>query len=199
VGKLYDKRDMAFDLDCIDRMEQANSQQILAGTFPAMKAKEALELFAAERQHCKMLYLRSKQLVADLRNALRMFRNCPRCFEDAAGKQKACSAHFHILRAAKRAVHYAVEDNLARRNASGQQRSDEEIHDGSLNEWETWYYKDRRTGCWPGSNADMVAYNQEHFDTLDYRGWLRMMLFNEEIPLEDYVKEQKRLRGEEGL
>lgn len=194
MGKLYDKRDLEFDLDTIERMQQETSRQILAGTFPAMKARQLDELFEKERQRSKMQLLRTSQLVADLRSALGVFHACPHCATSSDGKQRACKAHAAFLTRAKRAIHWAAQDNLARRDAAGVSRGDDEAaaaHNGELNEWEAWYYSDRREGVWPGD----TNYNLAQYGSLDYRGWLAMLLEEEEISYEDYTKEMQRLKG----
>lgn len=204
MGKLYDKRDLEFDLGVIDKLEQQTSAEILAGTFPALKASEVSRIFDEERQHCKMKRLRSTQLVADLRGALAIWRACPHCTTDAAGRQRGCKAHNLILRRAKSAIHWAAEDNLQRRINSGQQREDDAPHDGACNKWESWYFKDRREGIWPGTLAH--TYNgpeldklREQYGSLDYRGWLRFVYENEEMTHPEYASELRRLRGEDGI
>lgn len=196
MGKLYDKQDMEFDVAQIDKLEQENSAQIANGTFPALKARLAADLFEKSRMRCKMTMLRSFQLLADLRGALALFKKCPHCVE-ASGKQKPCNAHRDIVQGAKKAVFWAGEENLARRATLGISLADDEPTPGAdepanpLNEWETWYYSDRRNGVWPGDAAYAVA----QYGSADYRGWLQMLLEEEEIPLEAFHTEQERLRG----
>jgi hypothetical protein len=192
MGKLYDKRDCEFDLAQIDKLEQEVSSQVLAGTFDALKVPLTVALFEKERVRCRMEVLRSGSLVRDLRGALALFRACPHCTTNALGKQRPCGAHAAIVGKAKRAIHYAVEDNQAKRAANGTTRDADETHDGALNEWETWYYADRRNGVWPGD----VAYVREQYGSADYRGWLTMLLQEEEIPYAVYHSELVRLRGE---
>lgn len=201
MGKLYDRRDMEFDLGVIDRLEQETSQQILAGTLSALKSKLIIDLFDKERQKCKMQLLRTSQLVADLRSALALFRACPHCVTNAAGKQRPCDAHKAILGRAKRAVKFAADENLARRAANGQMRpGDEVFHDGAPNRWEAWYWADRKVGVWPGTHAWTGTQSdldkmREQYDSLDYRGWLKMLLQEEEISYPEYCLEMERLRG----
>lgn len=191
MGKLYDKQDMEYDLACIDKLEQGISQQIIAGTFPALRAKQATDECEKERQRCKMKLLRSGQLVADLRGAMALFRACPHCYE-AGGKQHPCDAHKLLVNKAKRAIKFAVDDNEARRGAMGQTRNDE--HNSECNEWETWYWADKRNHVWPGNTPEELAYNKEQFDRLDYRGWLNMLYFNEEMSYDEFRGELARLR-----
>lgn len=202
MGKLYDRGDLRYDLDEIDKLEQGISQQILAGTFPAQKSTQAIELCDKERTRCKMRLLRSGALMRDLRAALKLFNACPHCFTDeATGKQHACGAHKESLSKAKQAIHFAIEENTARRLAAGRTRPDEDGEvEGNLNEYETWYFSDRREGIWPGSPAfpldqETVRKYKEQYGSLDYRGWLQMLLQEEEIPYPCYVAELERLRG----
>jgi hypothetical protein len=197
VGKLYDRRDLEFDLHAIDDLEAGISRQVLAGTFPACKVPETVRLFEKERQRCKMQLLRTGQLISDLTHAMRLFRMCPHCATTTGGKQLPCSTHKLIVHKAKQAVHFAAEDNLARRMAAGQMRSedDDSTHDGSSNQWETLYWADRRNKVWPGQSRDELEYNREQFGSLDYRGWLEMMRWSaEEISETEYSTELARLR-----
>jgi hypothetical protein len=195
MGKLYDRRDLEFDLHAIDDLEAGISRQVLAGTFPACRVPETVRLFEKERQRCKMQLLRTGQLISDLTHAMRLFRMCPHCATTTGGKQMPCSAHKLIVHKAKQAVHFAAEDNLARRMAAGQVRGDDG-HDGACNTWEAQYWNDRRNKAWPGQSPEELAYNKETFGSLDYRGWLQMMRYSaEEISDADYASEQKRLRG----
>ena len=74
----------------------------------------------------------------------------------------------------------------------------QEVSDGSssrsgglLNEWESWYMRDRAGGIWPQS----AAY---HDCTPDYKGWLEFMHFqNEEMSQEQYLTELQRIRETE--
>jgi hypothetical protein len=183
-------------------MEQQVSAQIAVGTFNPLNSKQAVELLDKERQVCKMRLLRSSQLIGDLRYALGRFRACPHC-QMVGGKQRPCGAHKLQLLKAKRAIHWAAEDNLARRAAAGTMRPDDEgeLHDGAPNEWEAWYFADRRLGIWPGTKDSTftqseLARMKEQYGSLDYRGWLQMLLEEEEITLPAYTTELSRLRGE---
>lgn len=194
MGKLYDRRDLEHDLEDIDRCEQENSQQIAAGTFPGFKAGAANRIFDEERQRAKMRLLRTSQLVSDLRFALALWRGCPKCYTDAQGKQRGCKAHAFILRRAKNAIHWATQDNLAKRISSGRERPDEQAHDGSCNKWEQWYFRDKREGAWPVGGDS--AWTKEQYGALDYRGWLQMLFEEEEITYPELAAEKARLRGE---
>jgi hypothetical protein len=198
VGNLYDKRDLEHDLGEIDKLEQTVSRNIVDGTFDAMHAAQADSLFEAERRRCKIRKLRSDQLISDLRVALALYRACPHCHDAPNGRQRPCGAHKAIVNGAKKAIHWATQDNLGRRAAAGTSRPDEDgdASSGECNQWETWYYADRRAGIWPGETSAAIEYNKEHYDTLDYRGWLRMLLHEEEISLDEYQGEMARLRGE---
>jgi len=129
--------------------------------------------------------------MADLRGAMSLFRACPHCFEED-GRRRACDAHKAIVNAAMLAVKWAGEDNMATRLAQGRVWGDEEprtAEDRHLNEWERWYYRDKKEGIWPGD----ATWAKREFGDLGYRGWLQFIFEEEEISYADYVGEKERL------
>lgn len=180
MGKLYDQRDLEFDLDMLDKMEQGLSADIVAGTISGFAVRGLVSQFDKERRVCRMKLLNSGALMRDLRHAERLANACP------------CPHHkrqFGLL--CKRAKAMA-EENEARRATLGIVRTDDAAtHDGACNQWETWYFSDKREGVWPGD----AAYALREYGNLGYRGWLQMLLENEEIPQADYAAELRRLGG----
>jgi hypothetical protein len=122
-----------------------------------------------------------------------------------AGKQGLkdvpCIAHAEGLTKAKSAVFWAGEHNISERNTRGQHRAEgvvtakealeglpESSGDNPLNKWESLYQRDKSNGAW--LVADARLYDTTH----DYKGWLEMLLQNEEITEADYLEELRRMR-----
>jgi len=214
MGKLYDRVDLEWELNCIDTLEQETNSAIANGTLDAMamaqinistewrlgrygRERQQRTIFDAERQRAKMRLLRTGQLISDFGWAKRLTGACGSCLKDAKGKVKACAVHRPIWRKATQAIKYAAEENEARRIALKQpERHGEENHESNCNQWETAYFADRRIGAWPGQSREELAYNKENFESLDYRGWLNMMRYSaEEISEADFRSELRRLGG----
>jgi len=211
MGKLYDKRDLAFDLGRIDTLEQQLHKKIANGVLSAFVLSTPLESFDSngklvvvtvrdsfdkERQSCRMRLLQSGQLIRDLRYALGCFNRCPRCHMNEKGQRKWCESHYK-MRFILRRIHDAVEENKALRALQGRSDDEEELHSTELSKWESWYWSDRREGIWPGSKAYSGTQSdleklKEDWGSLDYSGWLRMLLANEEIPQAEFNSEQAR-------
>lgn len=203
MGKLYDRIDRDFDVERINRMEQQLSADIANGvvsgmvlnevTYVGRRSMQIRDSFDALRKSFDMQLLASGNLMRDLRYALRTFDRCTRCHLDKNGKRKWCEAHFKMRYILKN-VHDAAEENLARRATLGIVHDDADAPAEELNELETWYYSDRREGVWPGKTPEVLAYNKEQYGSLDYRGWLTMLLQEEEITFAAYENELARLR-----
>lgn len=193
LGKLYDQVDKNWDIKLLDAMELDISRYIAAGTLSAFEAKGLQDDIDKQRKRCQMLLLRTGQLISDMAYAKRVCKACPHCLETTKG-MKACVAHRPIWRKATLAIKYAAEENLGRRAASGQPPRVETTHSGELNKWEEWYFRDKRDKVWPGRTPELLAKNKEMFERLDYRGWLNMMRYEEEIPESEFQAELVRLR-----
>lgn len=74
---LYNKRDLEFDLDCLDRLEQETNAKMLTSPGLAMNAKLLGQLFDKERRRCRMRLLNSGSLIGDLRAAEKEFDRVP--------------------------------------------------------------------------------------------------------------------------
>lgn len=213
MGRLYDRTDLEWELDHIERLEQETNAKIARGELSGMaiselnhssewrlgrygREKACRTIFDQERQRARMRLLRTGQLISDFSHAKRVTRACGACHTDATGRVKACPLHKRIWRQATLAIKFAAEENELRRISLGQPtRPDDAPHDGACNHWEAWYFSDRRDGIWPGQTAQELAYNKEAFESLDYRGWLNMMRYSaEEISEEDFRQELKRLQ-----
>jgi hypothetical protein len=197
MGKLYNRRDLEFCLNYIDHLEQQLSTEVVLGNFPAVQIPATVRMFEKERQRQRMQLLQTGRLVSDLSHALRVWRACGACYTDANGRQKGCERHKEMLNKAKSAVYWAGERNIARRLAMHQpEEPDLDTHDGECNAFERKYFEDRRNGSWPGQTRGELAYNKEHFGSLDYRGWLNMMRWSaEEISEAEFSSELARLKG----
>ncbi|SRR6266404_5193762 len=226
MGRLYDKRDLAFNLDYWDRQEQLLHMDIANGLVggdvldriivesrahqpePCHKgcgcrSYRVREGFDLERKRERMKLLRTGSLLRELDMQRQLFKNCPNCYQTAVkGKTRdmPCDKHRDALKMAKSAVFWAGERNLAERSARGQVRADgvvtasealeglEPTTSGALNEWESWYMRDRSAGIWP---KDASYYDASP----DYRGWLEVMRFqHEEMSEEQYLAELQRIR-----
>lgn len=196
MGKLYDRKDMEFELQLLDQTEQELSGKILRGEFDPLRSKQATELIDKQRSRCRMNLLRSGQLMRDLRYALSVFNRCPSCFTDAEKKRRPCPQHKVLVKKASSAVYWAGLDNAPLRAAQGRPEDGEDFaHDGACNEWEQWYFRDLREKVWPGQTQDERDYNKNEYGSIDYRGWLAMLLENEELSYAAYQSELARLRA----
>lgn len=164
--------------------------------------KEAFEL---ERKRERFKLLRSGQLLHNLDVWEKLFKACSKCYVGwSRGKTKnmPCPEHEEGYRKAKSDVYWAGENNIAERNLRGQHRVEtpapsQEVLEGlpastgtnELNKWETWYQRDKAEGNWP---ADAKTYDVDP----DYKGWLNMLLQNEEMTEHEYLTELGRLRDE---
>jgi hypothetical protein len=169
------------------------------------KVGPAVGQFETLRRRSRMKLLKTGQLMADLRYAMSLFKACPKCVL-VEGQHRACEAHRKIVRTAMLAVKYAGEDNMATRLAQGRVWGEEDPTErhSSLNEWEQWYLKDKREGVWPGTHAytgsaTNLDWLKREYGSLDYRGWLAMMLEEEEIPLREYECEKARLNAQDSV
>jgi len=214
MGKLYDRRDLEWELDYIERLEREYHIAVANGEIPAMslgeinistkwgvgrygREKQPVTVFDKERQRAKMRLLRTGQLISDFSHAKRVTRACGGCHVGADGKVKACDVHKTMWRQATLNLKFAAEENEARRVALGQPaRNDDAPHESECNAWERWYFSDKRDGVWPGRTPEQLAYNKEQFERLDYRGWLNMMRYDaEEMSEEEFRSELRRLGG----
>lgn len=217
MGKLYNPRDLEFDLARIDRLE-ADAQRTLdplklaqldgrCRTIENRDGKRSYRysgsVFDTVRQSCKMQLLRTRQVIRDLAYARSVIQACGRCFTDADGNTRYCGPHRKYI-ALFRMVKMMGEENVAKRLSEGRPAEDgTEERDGSLNKWEEWYFRDRLEGVWPGHmppvkewTPDELGALKEQYGSLDYRGWLTMVLQEEEITAVEYSNELARLRGE---
>ena len=230
MGRLYDKLDLSWNLDWWNRQEQQMHADIANGVIEASfldhwiterrnhsgpcergcgcKAYKVRDGFELERKRERMKLLRTGSLLRELDTQRKLFRACSNCYVGVGtrGKSKGksvdrpCEVHGPGLKAAKSAVYWAGEHNIAERNARGQRRAEgvvtaQEALEGiprnsnELNKWEAWHLEDVKAGIWPQSASD--------YDTTpDYKGWLEMLLQNEEIDEPEYLAELKRLREE---
>lgn len=151
MGRLYDKKDLSFNLAYWDRREQQMHADIANGVLEpsfldeiitetrdhkdpchrgcGCKSYRVREGFDLERKRERMKLLRTGQLLSDLKCAQNNFDSCPHCHLEAdhkRGKSKIveCDIHSPALKKAKSAVYWAGERNLAERNARGQIRED---------------------------------------------------------------------------
>jgi hypothetical protein len=216
MSKLFDKKDHAWELAQIDRAEQEAASQLTGFELARMedvgrsalyrlsrsKLGPAVGAFEKLRSRSRMKLLKTVQLMNDLRQAMALFKACPHCKEDAKGLH-ACEAHRKIVRGSMLAVKYAGEDNMPTRLAQGRVWGDEEpvpAHERQLNEWEAWYYRDKRDGIWPGTMAytgsvDDVAKLRQEYGSVDYKGWLQFIFEEEEISYGDFIAEKERLNA----
>jgi hypothetical protein len=208
MGKLYDRRDMEFELREIDKLEVRAGQTLapidfakLDGTMKRHEDRSGKRtfrysgsIFEKARRSARMQLLRSGSLMRDLRYAMGLFKSCAHCFTDAQQRRRPCDKHRAIVQKASSAVYWAGQDNLELRAAQGRTDEAEEVHDGGCNELEQWYYQDKRDKVWPGVTPEALAYNKERYDSLGYVGWLNMLLDEEEISLSQHQAELVRLR-----
>lgn len=216
MSKLFDKIDHAWELDQINRAEQ-EAQSLLTGfelarlenvgrsdLFRIQRSKvgPAVGQFEKLRRASRMKLLKTGQLMQDARWANSQIKACSHCHLDADGRHRLCNQHKDFGIVFKR-LKWAGEDNMATRLAQpGRVWGDEDPleHQGGLNEWESWYNRDKKEGVWPGTHAytgsqQDVENLRREYGSLDYRGWLQFLLEEEEIPYSEYLKEKERLNA----
>lgn len=216
MGKLYDRKDLEYELNLVDRAEQEAQRKLTPFMLAKLDGKGITETRTIQhgkdtglihtvnvswdslRKSCRMKLLKTGQLMSDWNYCLGQFNGCPRCHYDAQGKRKACPQHAGMLRIAGMRLKEAADANEQLRREQGRTwGDDEDTHDGSCNNLEQWYFKDRREEVWPGKTTDARQYNLEQFGSLDYKGWLQMMRYDaEEITEQQYRMELARLQGE---
>lgn len=170
--------------------------------------------YECKREYYKLL--KTGQLLGNLRAWEGIFKACSKCYVRVRkGKtfDEPCDEHSVGYRTAKSAVYWAGERNLAERNERGQVRAEgvvtaQEALEGveptiadrnepqnPPNKWEVQYATDKAEGMWPGpANERARIYEVEP----NYKGWLRMLLEEEEMTETEYLQELQRLR-EQGL
>ena len=151
MGRLYDRKDLAFNLQYWNRMEMEFHAAIANGDIAASELNNVIsdpmacdcaspcgrkhfkhtlqrDWFGLQRKREQMKLLRTGSLLRDLERARRDFDACPKCYQGVGkgGKTKdvACDEHKEPLNKAKSAVYWAGERNIAERNSRGQKRAD---------------------------------------------------------------------------
>jgi hypothetical protein len=206
LTKLFDQKDLEWELAQIDLFEQQTSATLTgfevarldgvgqSDRYRLMRSKTGVDLgeLAKLRRRSRMKLLKSGQLMADARYANAVIRACARCVEGE--KRRYCEAHRSFGIVFKR-LKWAGEDNMPTRLAQGRVWGDEEpktAEERSLNEWEQMYYRDRREGSWPWVSA---TWSKREYGDLGYRGWLEFIHEEGEMPYPEYVAEKARLQG----
>lgn len=207
MGKLFDRTDHLWEMDQINFAEQ-DANATLTGfqlarlddigrsdrfRLERSKTGGGVGAFEKLRRQSRMKLLKTGQLMSDLRVAMAIFRACAHCTEQA-GRRRPCGQHKARINGCLLAVKYAGEDNMPTRLAQGRVWGDDEpipIEEKALNEWEQWYYRDRKEGIWPGD----AAWAKREFGSLGYRGWLQMLFEESEIGYADFVAEKARINA----
>lgn len=171
--------------------------------------------FDLERKRERMKLLRTGTLLRELDRWRRMFQSCEHCYQTKMknGKTRdvACDAHNEGLSTAKSAVFWAGQHNVDERNSRGQRRAQDRTPEGlptaqealeglegppieekQLTDLEKQYYQDRSNGSWTPQIASS-PYDVEY----SYKGWLHMLLQNEELTQEQYVTELGRIKAQQ--
>ena len=225
MGKLYDKRDLGWNLAFWDREEQklaadiANkllSASVLDAviTYPATRFRPARHLkvrdsFDYERKRERFKLLMTGRLLAELADAQREFKACKHCYTTITGKQRACDEHKDALTAAKSNVWWAGQRNLMERLQRGQARPDDTEGTKQAPEVEALPDVDEprnplnKWERWYSDDkkngvwkdADRDYYIKQ-YGSCDYFGWLQMMREEEEISEADFLVERQRVRDE---
>jgi hypothetical protein len=239
MGRLYDRRDLEWNLNYWNRLESRLNADIANGLMPASTLNAIItyrgsstpqpgwprgkpdrhvalkDSFELERKRERMKLLRTGQLLRDLDYWRKAFLACKDCYstKTAEGKNKdvACDEHNEGLSGAKSAVYWAGEHNEEERAARGQIRpkevstvltTEDEAFlkslgispsaegENPLNKWESWYQRDKAAQSWP---RDASQYDV----TPDYKGWLNMLLQNEEMTEREYLAELQRLKDDQ--
>jgi hypothetical protein len=158
--------------------------------------------------------LRTGQLLGALRAWEAIFKACPKCYQETGvggkTKDRPCTEHEAGYKKARSDVWWAGERNQEERAARGQVRTDENpdakstetlervealrgsktLETNPLNKWEAQYQRDKASDSWTAQDARL--YEVE----CNYKGWLRMLLENEEMTEKEYLQELDRLRNE---
>lgn len=150
MGRLYDKRDLAFNMDYWDRREQQLHADIANGLISAgfldqvitesrehagepchkgcgCRSYRVREGFDLERKRERMKLLRTGSLLGDLSFAQSNFDKCPSCHMERRGTKtlaRECPLHSPALKRAKSSIYWAGERNLEERNLRGQIRAE---------------------------------------------------------------------------
>jgi hypothetical protein len=168
------------------------------------------DCFAYEIQKERFKLLRTGMLLSNLKAWAAIFKACPNCHQEVSKKAKSglkdvpCSAHEEGYLKAKSDVWWAGEHNVEERLARGQIRAQgivtaQEAVEGlvastftenPLNKWESAYQRDKAQQAWTADDARIYEVEP------NYKGWLRMMLENEEMSEGEYLDELGRLRNE---
>jgi hypothetical protein len=246
MGKLYDRRDLAWNTLYWQQQEQQWHRAIANGHLPASVLDEVITYETALRiktenvfqvddkrpsrhmrrkdtwpyeiQKERFKLLRTGQLLSNLKAWEAIFKACPKCYQETArvgGKttDRPCADHEEGYKKAKSDVWWAGERNIEERAARGQVRTDDSpesqgqagletlqrvddpfgrtsITTNPLNKWEARFQRDKAQDLW--TERDARRYEVQP----DYRGWLRMLLEEEELTEKEYLDEVQRLRNE---
>jgi hypothetical protein len=170
------------------------------------------EFFRYEAQKERFKLLKTGRLLSNLRAWEAIFKACPKCYQETARVgdktiDRPCADHEEGYKKAKSDVWWAGEHNEAERVARGQIRTDTDttpegheqlavegstntLDTNPLNKWEARYQRDKAEDLW--SARDAKRYEVQP----DYKGWLRMLLEEEEMTEKEYLDELQRLRDE---
>jgi hypothetical protein len=254
MGRLYDRQDLAWNLNFWNRREMELHADVANGLMPANILEETVtysargrvkgpggqylsdeerpsrhlklkDAFDYERKRERFKLLKTGMLLQNLMAWKAIFKACPNCYQEKAKVgdktyDKPCKEHIEGYTKAKSDVWWAGERNLDERNARGQRRTEdalttkealegtelptgletlERVNDAfgrtnittnPLNKWEALYQRDKASDNW--TERDARRYEVEP----DYKGWLRMLLEEEEMTEQEYLNELARLRRE---
>ena len=200
MGKLYDRRDLDFDLCEIDKLESRLSIVLAAGrgnaiSFAALDKYGWTDITTGKdgRQRCKTLtwdglrngarmrLLATGALIRDLRAAEARFNAAP------------THTNKRVLGLIKTRVHWAGIYNLERRERLGVPWADdvgpEVEHDGACNDLERKFFDDRRRGAWPFEESGRCY-------GAGYSGWLHWQLHRDGADVNEVRQELARLQEE---
>lgn len=244
MGRLYDKRDLAFNTDFWNKQEAQLSADIANGVLPAstldivlderaacncstpcgkqhFKHVKIRDAFKLRRQQERMKLLRTGMLLSDLQHAKDNFNSCPHCHYERHGTRDwivECDVHRPAYKKAKSNIYWAGVHNQEERQARGQIREDDpapqpatvpttadaqfladvgiapldgplvpEVGANPLNQWEEMYHRARAERVWP---AEAAIYDT----TPDYKGYLWVLRFEDEMTEGQYLAELQRLK-----
>lgn len=172
------------------------------------------EFFAYEIQKERFKLLKTGMLLSNLKAWEAIFKACTNCHQEVSKKDakktidRPCAEHETGYKKAKSDVWWAGERNIEERMARGQVRTDDgdtvpvgtetlqvvgqtkTLETNPLNKWEAAYQRDKASNAWTQEDAKLYEVQP------DYKGWLRMMLENEEMSEKEYLTELQRLRDE---
>lgn len=221
MGRLYDRQDLAWNLKYWRQQETELNRRIANGevdksilnvvvSYPGRKGEDGwpsrhLKIRDKWDYECKREYgklMKTGQLIGNLKAWETIFKACPNCYVRIYRRKEfdlPCDEHAFGYRKAKSDVWWAGEHNIEERDARGQVRAEgletpmvnKDEPQNPLNKWEVLYAEDKASGAWPGTNGDMARYYEVE---PTYKGWLRMILEEEEMTETEYLGEMQRLR-----